>query len=145
MKKLFSIVLLMFVVLFSCKTKSAEGDLAAADDMRQQAVEAQEKALTVGADRFASELYQQGVKALKEGDSAAASGDYALALEKFAKARDLFTQAYDAAVAAGGSRYAEALAALRRAEAAITENDDAIQAGKEEKAELDAAIKEAQQ
>ncbi len=133
--------LLILVALFSCKTKPTEEEIAAADDMRAQAVEAQEKALSVGADQKAADLWQQGVDALAAGDEAAAAEDYALALQKFTEARDAFLQAYDLC---GGSRYAEALEALKRAEAAIAENDEAIRAGDEERAQLDAEAQQMQ-
>ena len=127
--------LLILFALFACKTKPAPEEIAAAEDMRTQAVEAQEKALSAEADQKAAELWQQGVDALAAGDEAAAAEDYALALQKFTEARDAFLQAYEQC---GGSRSAEALEALKRAEAAISENDEAIPAGDEDKAQLDA-------
>ena len=67
--------LLILVALFSCKTKPTEEEIAAADDMRTQAVEAQEKALSVGADQKAADLWQQGVDALAAGADAFLTGE----------------------------------------------------------------------
>ena len=65
--------LLILFALFACKTKPAPEEIAAAEDMRTQAVEAQEKALSAEADQKAAELWQQGVDALAAGDEAAAA------------------------------------------------------------------------
>lgn len=142
MKKHLPLFIMIVLVLFACKTKPSEEEIAAVDGMRGEAIAAREKALSVQADERAADLFAQGENALKAGDEAAAAEDYALALEKFRESRDAFLKAYDAT---GGSRYAEALEALRRAEAAIAENDEAIRAGNEEKARLDDEMRQSQE
>ena len=140
MKKHVPLLLLVLLALFACKTKPSADEMTAADEMRKEAVAAQEKALSVGADRQAADLYAQGTAALAAGDEAAETEDYVTALQKYTEARDAFLKAYEAA---GDSRYAEALEALRRAEGAIAQNDEEIRAGNEEKARLEAELEAA--
>ncbi len=142
MKKHVPLLILVVLALFACKTKPSAEEITAADAMREEAVAAREKALSVQADEKAGDLFAQGEAALKAGDEAAAGEDYAVALQKYTESRDAFLKAFEQA---GGSKYAEALEALRRAEEAIAENDEAIRVGNEEIARLDDEVRQLQE
>lgn len=142
MKKHVPLLILALLALFACKTKPSAEEITAADAMRGEAVAAREKALSVQADEKAADLFAQGEAALQAGDDAASAEDYAVALQKYTEARDAFLKAYENSA---DSRYAEALEALRRAEKAIAENDEAIRVGNEEKARLDDEVRQLQE
>lgn len=137
MKKHVPLLILVVLALFACKTKPSAEEITAADAMREEAVAAREKALSVRADQSVPDLFAVGEAALQAGDDAAAGEDYSAALQKYTESRDAFLKAFEQA---GGSKYAEALEALRRAEEAIAKNDEEIRAVNEEKARLEAEL-----
>lgn len=142
MKKHVPLLILVVLALFACKTKPSAEEITAADAMREEAVAAREKALSVRADQSVPDLFAVGEAALQAGDDAAAGEDYSAALQKYTESRDAFLKVFEQA---GGSKYAEALEALRRAEEAIAENDEAIRVGNEEIARLDDEVRQLQE
>lgn len=142
MKKHVPLLILVVLALFACKTKPSAEEITAADAMREEAVAAREKALSIRADQSVPDLFAVGEAALQAGDDAAAGEDYSAALQKYTESRDAFLKAFEQA---GGSKYAEALEALRRAEEAIAENDEAIRVGNEEIARLDDEVRQLQE